>query len=420
MAGSSFWRRLARLWPHAVGTRPRPPLAPVWLEQLGDRTLLSGFLRAYDLPLLAEQVYPAAPAAAEGVRLDLSASSLDALRLLAGSRLGPAAEGGHGPNSGADAQGAGLDVNSPDGGGYRDAFPQGGSSAGFKKTPIELGPGNLLDEGDLGGQLQQVYVDRSEGTDLDNMEEYGKEYVATERALDDRTVLEYLLRPNAADHTDRHSTGDGSSFGGPEDDASRPDAAGTELILSDRTDGPSIARSLAAVFREELPGDEMFGENPAGKTPDVLVSYEPDLLPPQTELLPLEDGSRALVAALVAGAPEQDVAPADPSQRDAAPFGSPVGIDSGPAAGASAAEPSAVPEAPTDAAPPQAGMKPQPISKPSDAAPALPRVAPGLDAAGGDRPTLRLADAVFAVGVFSLYYFVDDFGRQVRRPGPRA
>ena len=61
-------------------------------------------------------------------------------------------------------------------------------------------------------------------------------------------------------------------------------------------------RSLAAVFREEL-GPENGAELPATSPPECLVSYGVDVIPPRTELLPLQDGSQALVATLVADVP---------------------------------------------------------------------------------------------------------------------
>jgi hypothetical protein len=387
----------------------------LWLERLGDRTLLSGFSRASDLHLLVGLTDSASLSSPDGTRLVSPPDARVEFRLLTEVLHGFVAPDLSGLTSTTAPPPSGLSGDPPGVGGYPASLSSGDSFDGPRKAQLEFTLAPVVGGGLLADELQQVLVSRSASPNLGGMEEFGKAILAQERTLSDRTVLAYLLRPYITDHGDRHSaTGDGGSpFGTLGDDSARPDAPGGEFILWDRTDGPAIARSLAAVFREELPGDEAFGENPVGKTPDVLVSYEPDLLTPQAELLPLEDGNRALVAALVAGVAQKDASSAGPAQGDGTLAGCPVGIDSGaPVALPLPAEPGES-ETPGDPASPRAGA-------------ALPDAATGLwriDSAHGDRwgdrPTVRLTDAIFAAGVFSLYYLVGDLGGRVRRRGGR-
>jgi hypothetical protein len=386
----------------------------LWLEQLGDRTLLSGFSRAIDLRLPVGQSDSASLSSPGGTRLISPPDARVEFRLLKEVLRGLPASDLSGLTTATAPPSSGLGGAPPGVGGYADPLPAGGSFDGPRKE-LEFTLASAPAGGPLADELQQVLVSRSASPNLGGLEEFGKGVLAAERTLSDRTVLAYLLRPYITDHTDRHSAvGDGvSPFGSPGDEPARPDAPGGEFILWDRTDGPAIARSLAAVFREELPGDEAFGENPVGKTPDVLVTYEPDLLTPQAELLPLEDGNRALVAALVAGVAQKDVSPAGLAERDGMPAGSPVGLDSGPPAALALPAEAGASETPGELAPPLAG------EALPDASIGLSRIDPGHGRGKGDRPTVRLTDAIFAAGVFSLYYLVDDFGGRARRPGGR-
>jgi hypothetical protein len=394
MAGFSFWRRVARLWPQGRSTaraRPRLPRAPLWLEQLGDRTLLSATGWAYGPRLLPVVIELARPPMPEG-----------------GSVVTPANPLG--------AQAAGTDAGDADAYGHRTVLPPGGLIGGPPgRLNYEQAP--LAAPDDSSAMLQELYVTRAESGD--DRGDY-REYDMLDRAMSDRTVLGFLLRPYVTDRDDRRdSAGEGTNAtGGAADDLGRPDGAGLDFTLADRADGPAIARSLAAVFREELPGDEAFGENPAGKMPDVLVSYEPDLLAPQAELLPLEDGSRALVAALVAGVPQRAPSPDAADSRES-PAGAAVGIDSGPPVAEGVAwpaesQPPAGPESPADAAPqPQAALDHRPASVEHGRLQADPED-------GGTREgrtAVRLLDALFAGGAFSLFYLADHYGARAFRAG---
>jgi hypothetical protein len=251
----------------------------------------------------------------------------------------------------------------------------------------------------LSQALQDLLVVRAaRGQGAEQYEPGGPEHV-----LYDQGVLAYLLRPYIEGRDDRRgAVGEGGPQAGGvvEDETGRPEANAAEALALERTDGPGIARSMAAVFREQLPDEQTGEEVPAGKMPDLLVSYSPDSPAPQAELLPLEDGSRALVAALVAGVPvdNPDTPQGTPANAEPAPTGSAVGLDSGPPA-------QSLPVAPVEARPA------------SDATPEVPAVA--APAAAGDkgfdpervsRPAIRLLDALFAAGACHLYWMarIDD------------
>ncbi len=397
MAGFSFWRRVARLWPQGRSTaraRPRPPRSPLWLEQLGDRTLLSATGWAYYLRLLPGVIELARPAMPDG----------------GGSVVTPA--------NTLEAQAVGTDARSTDLYGHRTVLPPGGPNGG-PLTRLNYEPAPLAAPDVSGAMLQQLYVTRSDPGDYRG--DY-REYDMLDRDLGDRTVLAFLLRPYVTDRDDRRdAAGDGTNpTGGADDDPGRPDGAGLDFTLVDRADGPAIARSLAAVFREELPGNEAFGENPAGKMPDVLVSYEPDLLAPQAELLPLEDGSRALVAALVAGVPQREgsVDATDPRES---PAGSPVGVDSGPpvadgVAWPAESQPPAGPESPADAAPQRQSQAAR-DHRPESVEYGRLQADPEDGGAREQRAAVRLLDALFAGGAFSLFYLADHCGTRAFRAG---
>jgi hypothetical protein len=256
----------------------------------------------------------------------------------------------------------------------------------------------------LSEALQELLVTRVTTRDqVDQQYEPG----GPEHVLYDQSVLAYLLRPYIEEHDDRRGpAGDGGpQVGVVEDDTGRPEANAAGALASERIDGLGIARSMAAVFREQLPGEQKAEAVPAGTMPDLLVSYGPDLPAPQAELLPLEDGSRALVAALVAGVPgdNPDTSQGTLASAEPAPTGSPVGLDSGPPAVTS-------PAAPVESGPVM------------DETPELPAAAgdKGFGPEQASRPAFRLLDALFAAGACHLYWLArvdeaDDRRREKNR-----
>jgi hypothetical protein len=167
----------------------------------------------------------------------------------------------------------------------------------------------------------------------DNPDELPRLADIGERALADQGIIAYFLRDDD-EHGDRHFSSESSGHANDDGDESddRPDMAGTEVIVTERNDNALFNRPLANIFRDQQADQQCEEEIPADRVPDLLVAYDPDLSTPRAELLPLEDGNRVLVATLVSSVSGSDsdaplsAAPAS----EAVPLGAPVGLDSGP------------------------------------------------------------------------------------------
>jgi hypothetical protein len=416
MLGFSFWSLVARLWPRQAngGRRPatRSHLRPD-LEQLSDRTLLStllgGFAPGAGFGVPGDSLPAALVNWPQGSQTVVTANAtvfLDAVHMLSDRLAEAVANGDVTVAPVPDSQGRGIDVTDPS----RD----GRISILFGAT-AHVGSENFSDNPETDaifqmqsfGQLQHLQFAFEDGggerfADIDFVGplEIGRPFGGPERLWNDQGAAESVVRPYLEERGDRRETIDDGQQADDADDDARPDATGSEALLSERSDGLGIARSLAAVFREQVPGENPEEEAPAETVSDLLVSYEPDLPAQQAELLPLEDGSRALVAALVAGVPADNPdAPSDvPTNPDATLSGVPFGIDSGspsvrpaPAPTVTEREPGVVAEAPADA---------------EQGAP---------EAA---RPAVRLLDALFAAGVVHIYLSRGDADADDRRRGP--
>jgi hypothetical protein len=450
MAGS-FWLRLVRWWPSSSevvrGARQSRPC----LEQLGDRTLLSTSTLNPVVRLL-DGTAPPSPGWGAAPVLVAYGSGSPAASASAAANPGPFVEAVAGANGTASAHSAwgaaapvahGVDgpaesgspaarvsqllngvagatrVVTP-GDTYLYPQPPAGEKAGkadfvenFTASPFANpasdGTIDAATQAAVGARLQQILNNQRGlgGGDASRgeMEEYWRALGGSTHLLNDINVLVYLLRPALESRGDRRDTEvDVRQADAAEEGPLRPDAAGTEIILAERIDGPGISRSLAAVFREEQLTEEMKDEIRAGSSPGQLVTDDLELPVPQAELLPLEDGSRALVAALVSTTPTESDSP---PPRLAIPTdtltGCPVGLDSSPVAAARPSEP---------AVPPQSAEAPLPAGNTADGS--LPDAAFGPatregwhDAGDVARPTIRLLDALFVAGIFHLYGRVD-------------
>jgi hypothetical protein len=380
MAATPFWLRAARRWFSRARVHRPAPRPRLWLEQLGERTLLSGLHGGYGPDFLSDHASRDRDPAAEAVRIG-PAMLVDfapaAPRGLAKGLAEHAATDllSDSPASGPEAAPRGLakgllkqaaadflasppsdplthtGANDPgDGGSGAGKASRVSHAGGQHKTSssgslerMSIADVSLPEAADQAAQLQQllltVGVNDVEGRGAANLggaakaeEEYAR-YVFQEHPLSDQGLLAFLLRSRAEDEPgDRHAAGEGGrAFGAAFGAEGRADAAGPETVPAEKADGAAIARSLAAAFREEGPGENAGEEMTGVVAPALLVSCDEGLPPPRAELLPLGDGNRVLVAALVAGAPTDgpQVASELPSNADDALTGSPVGLDGG-------------------------------------------------------------------------------------------
>lgn len=446
MAATPFWQRAARrLFSRTRAGRPAP--RPwLWLEQLGERTLLSGLQGGYVSGLLSEHVSRDRDFAAEAVRIGptVLADSIPAIPRGIGKGLAEHAATdllSDAVANGSDAAPRGLAkglakraaadptytaVNDsgaadPDTGKGSGANHPGGqhkvSGNGAPERTSIAGEYSLPEAADQAAELQQLLLTRGvtggegvEGAILSAVakteEEYAR-YASQEHPLSDQGLLAFLLRSRAEDDPgERHAAGEGArTFGAAFGAEGRADAAGPETLPVEKADGAAIARSLAAAFREEGPGTGGGEETVGASAPALLVSCDEGLPPPRAELLPLGDGNRVLVAALVAGVPTDgpEAASEPPSNSDDALTGSPVGLDGGPRESDLGSVPAG---AEGDPAPsPVAGLE---VSGP--AAEYIPCDGALGHPAGDIRPAEAgsatrwlLLDAVFAAGVFHLW-----------------
>jgi hypothetical protein len=399
MLGFTLWSRITGLWPRRSSVCGRPA-APAHvrpgLEQLVERILLSGIPPASPPGPAAASHQPTPAAWLKKLKESDTVTPVDTgvghdhvHRVKNHPGEGDADSGEYFPYSpGSPGQvAAGTD---PGDGGHASTLLESEAAPGFA-GPVTVMSDEVFSQG-LSEALQELLIAR--GTRGQGDEQY--ETSGAEHVLNDQSVLAYLLRPYIEEHDDRRGPpGDtGPQAGVVEDDAGRPEANAAGALASERIDGPGIARSMAAVFREQPPGEQTGEEVPAGKVPDLLVSYSPDLPAPQAELLPLEDGSRALVAALVAGVPgdNPDTSRGTPANAEPAPTGSPVGLDSGP-------PPASPPVAPVEIVP-AIGGTPEVPARPAPAAAGD----KGFDPEQFSRPAFRLLDALFAAGACHLYW----------------
>jgi hypothetical protein len=402
MANSSFWSWLTRNRlprPARGGASCRRPA----LEQLGDRTLLSAGI---GWGVLSEQTGADLRPALEAFRTILKADDtpargareellyrLEALSMADVPVSSTVAEGG-------EYTGRGLGGDTL---GSKWSNPTPGSIDVLTRELSMYSSGDLVDLNGVAAQIQQVLVSRPApapapdhpaegGTGAPG--EYEREYALPPHPLSDPGVLAILLRTRATDHDERRDASDrgGETEAKAPADA-RPEAAGLETLPLERNDGTAVSRSLAAAFREESAVTLATIESPAGKGPDLLASYDAASPPPRAELLPLADGGRALVAALVEGVPVDTTAPAsDAAALAPALTGVAVGLDSGSPEG----DPAPLPAAPAAASATPCGTHVARDASLSDAA------------FVGDWGRARyVLDAVFIAGLFHLYRYAD-------------
>jgi hypothetical protein len=215
-----------------------------------------------------------------------------------------------------------------------------------------------------------------------------------ERLSTDEAALPYLLESRQSQSTDRREVG---SDVAPPDESQIDELFPTDAMLfavspPARNDGSAAGPYLAAVFRSEIGAGDALTEMPAGMMPECLVAYEPDVAVPHTELVPLKDGSQALVAALLSELPAETGR--DSASVDVPAIGVAVGIDSGIPIGSDlvpgrAAEVESVGRTPT-------------FSAPGDGATEVRAPVGPLEASPVGRSALYVLDAVFAAGLAPL------------------
>lgn len=430
MAGLAYWLWLVRLWPRRTRIARTPSRAPlrVGIEPLGDRTLLSGFARFAEIgpsiefvrnySFRAYELEPTVQASIEPtVVLVDEISSAEPIALA--KRTDGAVPDAY-DSVRADRNDTGAAT-----GGETISFPAITPAAPMPinwQIPIPDGPSARSGRDDRA----QLFVNFPQGPDGDQIGEPNMPGPAGnqrgpdtgERASFEQGMYASMLRPTETDRIDRR---DGSTPGSEasDDETPRADAGGTEFPSIDRIENPVLSRPLSSIFRDQRTDTEVEEETPAGRVPDLLVSYDPDLSVPQAELLPLEDGGRALVAALVAGSGnDSEGAHAAATSTEGTPAGSPVGIDSGPPVAEWSAD-APVTTAPAEAPPVTTRAShvtdngPGPVS--SDSALELPLEDTWAGVGESARPNVKWLDALFAAGAVLFQYRVERPVAKIRR-----
>jgi hypothetical protein len=405
MAGPSLWSKLARLW----ASRPRcrevlgqmNPKSRPFLEPLGDRNLMSA------VPTLIHPIQPIVLLQSSNTPVVLSADGT-VIPIVVGSQdydsSASLTNGKSDPATDHDAKTSDQGVG--------DAMIESSFTSPIHAPQFDAAGGiwnsaavNLPVEADLAARLQQIlgmqweYNTNSRGMDGPGEREWAGEL----RLLSDTSVLTYLLRPGLDARSERRESDTGTTQSGVLDQPpERPDGSGIETVLIERNENLGLNRSMATIFRQDPSNEEETVESPASLQPEYLVAYDGKLPAPQTQLLPLEDGGRALVAALVAGAAEQNSysAPTDSPAAYEPLTGSAVGLESGRTLGADHEVEVTATQPPTKVESPQNSL-----FEASDFEERFHEVDriewPALGEAA--RPAIHLIDALFAVGMFHLY-----------------
>jgi hypothetical protein len=331
--------RWLRPWPAArsSGARKSPALA---LEQLSDRTLLSVVFQG---PWFDPAVFPNRGALVSTVRKLENAARHDAGA--ADVEINGFSKG----HSGKDRlqltiafSPEGVTLTVSDEGDQGDQGDRG--DEGNRSSVLAVLPPDLKSLSSLAAKFGAT-TSRSEtatvslaGLEADNAEIVVGDGMLAMRGRDGATrvpgeqdALAYLAGPYLDVVADRRTAANATPLDAAPREGSAPgDVVALSMVVPESsTDDAGVSRSMAAVFRELAASEESGAELPASRLPEVLVSYLPENLPSRVELVPLEDGSQALVAALVADVTDGNAA--EPPCTDLIPAGSPVGTEPGPA-----------------------------------------------------------------------------------------
>ncbi len=396
MGVSPLRSRTGRFWAalSGAGRRSARLRLPLFLEQLGDRCLLSAFAHGMQLPPVADRL------------------SAVHLHVIGGPKLAPAADvrGAFGPgNRSADepARDSGkarrIELLLPDAaGGELDNGNPPAKHAGQEAYDVALDVQITEQPADLGNANSALHalvdlLSSHSGTETSIKEpapghanargkeaaadgpevaaeirlialapgelvtgrygpsevgDQGENEMLAERAIqafDSQSAVALALRDSAADAADRGPGGGERAAEASQDEAGRPTADSSETAVMERPDAVGVSRSMAAVFRKQpSEGEAEAAEMAPEKLPQLLVVYDPEPSTPRAELLPLGDGEHALAAALVtdAQAGPNNAAPAPAFEQDSLPPGSPVGLFGTPSAVTVTGEDEAVPGVP--------------------------------------------------------------------------
>jgi hypothetical protein len=437
MAGSSFWSRLIHSWrPRTRAERNIPrPRHRLDVERLGDRTLLSGFTTLveigpgfepvhqevlYSFPLL--QIVHTANDPIRLVEAEYSSIETSPPADIAVAAFPSSSDASRFERSPVGADGSGHSIKLAQS--SQESIYSQDSSPGADNP----GQGDSRDEGLqlLFSRWQGLGGEQGAEPNFSGLDGYQRGPEEMDHAILEQGMLASLLRPEDSERGERSYLVDSGTRDSDvsEDDSSRPDTAGTELLMTERIENPILSRPLASIFRDQQPNEPVEEEAPADRVPDLLVSYDPDLSMPQTELLPLEDGSSAVVAALVAGVvTDSGAVPLTVVNPETTLTGSPVGLDSGPPVADRSPVVPSTQESQAVAAEPPAGAprtarttcnSPGTLLSGS-AADQLPPEEDWLGSGGTARPTSRWFDALLAAGVVVLNRHADGSTAQDRR-----
>jgi hypothetical protein len=390
MAARSFWSRFTRLWskpPISERFARRSRLRPN-LEQLGERTLLSGYSLVQANGLLLVEVNISTPATQTPQQIQEPGSvahsentALNDLRQAAATEpvsvtldfSGGAAGSNALGTAGSERLTVSLQTLSDNGAGVA----TNGISLDWT---FQLG---LVD------QYLQRFIGRLESHVPDIVVVDGETRPWADNAPRDEGALPYLLETRFGQLNDRREVGGDDGLLNDASDGLLPmDGVSTPAIVPMKNEGIAAGPSLATIFRERLTGEEAGVEAPAGPLPECLVSYELEVTAPRTELLPLEDGSHALVAALVNDLPSENTAtsPSESTNSEAFSIGAAVGIGSDSSANT---EP--------------LSLRPDSVSEPACSADEASPASAALDWPV-NASAVRLIDFVFILGAVPLYW----------------